>query len=124
MEEQFFWHYNSATNMPLSPVEQQLIPTHFINNIVEDFWESKLDDSVSIAYTRIINDMYDGVRARIRTLGWNPNDFSINIGLHQDLALNLFLKILVMDKPTRGIQGEIPCYMLFVDYIVLIDETS
>ena len=34
------------------------------------------------------------------------------------------LFVIVMDELTRAIQDEIPWCMLFVDYIVLIDETS
>ena len=51
------------------------------------------------------------------------DDFPIDIGLHQGVALSSFLFTIVMDELTRGIQDEIPWCMLFVDDIVLIDET-
>ncbi|XP_070046795.1 uncharacterized protein [Nicotiana tomentosiformis] len=45
------------------------------------------------------------------------------MGLHQGSALSLFLFALAIDALTRQIQVEVPWCMLFVDVIVLIDET-
>jgi hypothetical protein len=47
----------------------------------------------------------------------------INIGLHQGLALSPYLFALVIDEVTRDIQGDIPWCMLFVDDVVLVDES-
>ena len=76
-----------------------------------------------VEYTRVIRDMYEGVRTRVRTVIGDTEDFSIDIGLHQGSALSPFLFITVMDELTRGIQDEVPWCMLFVDDIVLIDES-
>jgi len=57
---------------------------------------------------RVIKDMYDGVRTRVRTLMGDIEDFSIDIGLHQGSALSPFLFTVVMDTLTREIQDEIP----------------
>ena len=78
---------------------------------------------MSPLYIRIIKDMYEGSRTSVRTPGGVTNDFFVGMGLHQDSALNPFLFTLVMDVLTRGIQDELPWYMLFADDIVLIDET-
>ena len=68
-------------------------------------------------YTRVIRDMYEGVRTRVRTVIGDTDDFPIDIGLHQGSALSPFLFTTVMDEITRGIQDEIPWCMLFADDI-------
>ena len=74
-------------------------------------------------YTRVIRDMYEGVRTRVRTVIGDTEDFPIDIGLHQGSALSPFLFTTVMDELTREIQDEISWCMLFADDIVLIDES-
>jgi len=64
------------------------------------------------AYIRVIKDMYDGVRTRIKTLVGDTYDFPIDIGLHQGLTLSPLLFTIVMNEFTRGIQDEIPWCML------------
>ena len=78
---------------------------------------------VPIKYIDIIRDMYDGVVANVRTCGGITSDFSITIGLHQGSTLSPFLFVIVMDELTRAFQDEIPWCMLFVDDIILINET-
>src|SRR5688572_17107910 len=67
--------------------------------------------------------MYDKVVTNVRTTDGDTNVFPINIGLHQGLALNPYLFALVIDEVTRDIQGDIPWCMLFVDDVVLVDES-
>jgi hypothetical protein len=67
--------------------------------------------------------MYDNVMTNVRTSDGDTNDFLINIGLHQGLALSPYLFALVMDDVTRDIQGGISWCMLFTDDVVLVDES-
>ena len=67
--------------------------------------------------------MYEGVRTRVRTVAGDTADFSVDIELHQGSALSPFLFNIVMDEITKGTQDELPWCILFVDNIVLIDET-
>jgi hypothetical protein len=67
--------------------------------------------------------MYDNVVASVQTSDEDTNDFPINIGLHQGLALSPYQFALVMEVVTRDIQGGISWCMLFVDYVVLVDES-
>lgn len=44
----------------------------------------------------------------------------VELGVRQGSGLNFYLFSLVMDDVTRDTQDEVPWYMLFADYIVLI----
>ena len=60
----------------------------------------------------------------VKTCGGLTSDFSITIGLYQGFALTPFLFVIVIDGLTRTIQDKILWCMLFVDDIVLVDETK
>lgn len=68
--------------------------------------------------------MYDRVVTSVRTIDDNTSEFSITVGLHYGYALNPYLFALVIDELTRHIQDDISQCMLFVDDLVLIDETK
>jgi hypothetical protein len=53
----------------------------------------------------------------------DTNDFSINIGLHQGSALSPYPFALVMDEVTRDIQDGTSWCMLFIDDVILVDES-
>jgi hypothetical protein len=86
-------------------------------------WWALQKHKVSSKYITLIKDMYDNVVTSVRKNDKDTNDFLINIGLHQGLALNSYLFALVMDEVTRDIQGGIPWCMLFTDDMVLVDES-
>jgi hypothetical protein len=78
---------------------------------------------VPTKYVILIKDMYRDVVTFVRTCHGDTSDFPIKIGLHQGLALSLYLFALVMDEVTRDIQGDIPWCVLFVDDVVLVDDS-
>nr|XP_009759062.1 PREDICTED: uncharacterized protein LOC104211665 [Nicotiana sylvestris] len=78
---------------------------------------------VPITYIRVIQDVYDRAKTRVRTAGGDSEYFSVEMGLHQESALSPFLFSLAMDSLIHHIQGEVPWCLLFTDDIVLIDET-
>jgi hypothetical protein len=86
-------------------------------------WWALQKHKVSSKYITLIKDMYDNVVTSVRTSDGDTNDFPINIGLHQGSALSPYLFALVMDEVTRDIQGGIPWCMLFIDDVILVDES-
>ena len=68
--------------------------------------------------------MYDGARTAVRTHEGQTESFPIIVGLHQGSSLIPYIFALIMDKLTGHIQDDISWCMLFVDDIVLIDETQ
>jgi len=87
-------------------------------------WRCLEKKSVSVEYTRVIRDIYEGVRTKVRTVIGDTANFSLEIGLHHGSVLSPFLFTTVMDELTREIQDKIPLCMLFADDIVLIDESK
>ncbi|XP_055812049.1 uncharacterized protein LOC129881964 [Solanum dulcamara] len=65
-----------------------------------------------------------GAKTRVGMVGGDSEHFPTEMELYQGFVLSLFLFALVMDELTRSIQEEVLWCMLFMDDIVLIDETQ
>ena len=80
----------------------------------EILWRYLEKRGVSVEYMRVIKDMYDEVRTRVRILVGDTDNFSIDIGLHQGSALSPFLFTIVMESSLEGFKMRYlgVCYLL------------
>nr|GEY15234.1 retrovirus-related Pol polyprotein LINE-1 [Tanacetum cinerariifolium] len=83
-----------------------------------------LDKGTPRRYSRVIKDMYEGAKTRVRTTVGNTEFFSMEVSLHQGSAISPYLFTLILDELSRGIQENIPWCMIFADDIVLIIEST
>lgn len=58
-----------------------------------------------MAYSKVINDMYEGVKTRIRILGRDSERLLVFMGLHWESNVRPFLFTLMMDAMTYVICG-------------------
>ncbi|GJT64962.1 retrovirus-related pol polyprotein LINE-1 [Tanacetum coccineum] len=87
-------------------------------------WKTLLDKGTPRRYSRVIKDMYEGAKTRVRTTVGNTEYFPVEVGLHQGSAISPYLFTLILDELSRGIQENIPWCMIFADDIVLIAESA
>ena len=87
-------------------------------------WWALNKNAVPLKYVSIIRDMYEGVVTNAETCGGLMNELLIIIGVQQRSILSLFLFSIIMDEIKKSFHEEIPWCMLFVNEIVLIDETK
>ncbi|GJR13692.1 retrovirus-related pol polyprotein LINE-1 [Tanacetum coccineum] len=87
-------------------------------------WRTLIEKGTSKRYVRVIRDMYEGVKTRVRTTVRNTMFFPLEVGLHQSPTISPYLFALILDELSRGIQENIPWCMIFADDIVLIAESA
>ncbi|GJV70807.1 DNA polymerase [Tanacetum coccineum] len=90
----------------------------------ELIWKSLIDKGASRRYIKVIRDMYEGAKTRVRTPIGTTEFFPVEVGLHQGSTISPYLFALILDKLSRGIQEDIPWCLIFADDIVLVSESA
>ncbi|XP_070008151.1 uncharacterized protein [Nicotiana sylvestris] len=71
----------------------------------EVLWQCLEAKGIPVTYIRVIKNMYDETKTRVRAAGGESEHFSVMMGLHQGSTLSPFLFSLAMDALTRHTQG-------------------
>nr|GFB65668.1 hypothetical protein [Tanacetum cinerariifolium] len=74
----------------------------------EFIWKTLVDKGSSRRYIKVIRDMYDGAKTRVRTSIRNIEFFLVDVGLHQGSAISPYLFALILDELSKEIQEDIP----------------
>ena len=90
----------------------------------QEIWNCLRLKEVEEKYIRLIQDMYENCKTKVRCAVGTTTEFLVKVGLHQGSALSPFLFAIVIDSLTEMIQKDSPWDMLFADDIVLCAETS
>ncbi|GJV97159.1 retrovirus-related pol polyprotein LINE-1 [Tanacetum coccineum] len=87
-------------------------------------WKTLIDKGTPRRYLKVIQDMYEGVKTRVRTTVGNIDFFPMEVGLHQGSAISPYPFTLILDEISRGIKENIPWCMIFANDIMLIAESA
>ncbi|GKB87948.1 retrovirus-related pol polyprotein LINE-1 [Tanacetum coccineum] len=89
----------------------------------ELIWKTLVDKGRSRRYIRVVRDMYVGAKTCIRASIGYIEFFPVDVGLYQGSAISPYLFALILDELSRGIQEDIPWFLIFADDIVLVSES-
>ena len=89
----------------------------------EELWYCTKKSGVMEKYVRLVQDMYEGSETVVRCAVGTTESFKVKVGLHQGSALSPFLFAVIMDKLTDEVRREPSWTMLFVDDIMICEET-
>ncbi|KAK3545944.1 hypothetical protein QTP70_016948, partial [Hemibagrus guttatus] len=89
----------------------------------EELWYCIKKSGVAEKYVRVVQDMYERSRTVVRCAVGQTEEFKVEVGLYQGLALSPFLFAMVMDQLSEEVRQESPWTMMFADDIVICSES-
>ncbi|KAK3570013.1 hypothetical protein QTP86_009167 [Hemibagrus guttatus] len=89
----------------------------------EELWYCMRKSGIAEKYVRVVQDMYERSRTVVRCAVGQTEEFKVEVGLHQGLALSPFLFAIVMDQLSEEVRQESPWTMMFADDIVMCSES-
>ncbi|KAK3509633.1 hypothetical protein QTP70_007451 [Hemibagrus guttatus] len=89
----------------------------------EELWYCMRKSGVAEKYVKVVQDMYERSRTVVRCAVGQTEEFKVEVGLHQALALSPFLFAIVMDQLSEEVRQESPWTMMFADDIVICSES-
>ncbi|KAK3572629.1 hypothetical protein QTP86_001136 [Hemibagrus guttatus] len=89
----------------------------------EELWYCTRKSGVAEKYVRVVQDMYERSRMVVRCAVGQTEEFKVEVGLHQGLALSPFLFAMVIDQLSEEVRQESPWTMMFADDIVICSES-
>ncbi|KAK3513053.1 hypothetical protein QTP70_000211 [Hemibagrus guttatus] len=72
----------------------------------EELWYCMRKSGVAEKYVRVVQDMFERSRTVVRCAVGQTEEFKVEVGLHQGLALSPFLFAMVMDQLSEEVRGE------------------
>ncbi|EYB93874.1 hypothetical protein Y032_0178g686 [Ancylostoma ceylanicum] len=72
---------------------------------------------------KMIQDMYEGTTARVRTVHGTTSKFTIAVGVHQGSALSPFLFIMTLDSVLKHLLEGPPFTLLYADDVALFADS-
>ncbi|KAK3510058.1 hypothetical protein QTP70_026788, partial [Hemibagrus guttatus] len=89
----------------------------------EELWYCMRKSGVAEKYVRVVQDMYERSRTVVSCAVGQTEEFKVEVGLHQGLALSPFLFAIVMDQLSEEVRQESPWTIMFADDIVMCSES-
>ncbi|XP_047487973.1 uncharacterized protein LOC125038499 [Penaeus chinensis] len=89
-----------------------------------EVWNCLRLKEVQEKYIRLIQDMYEGTKAKVKCMVGTTESFQVKVGLHQGSALSPFLFAIVIDCLTEAVQKIAPWDLMFADDVALNGETN
>ncbi|KAK3574173.1 hypothetical protein QTP86_003831 [Hemibagrus guttatus] len=89
----------------------------------EELWYCMRKSGVAEKYVRVVQNMYERSRTVVRCAVGQTEEFKVEVGLHQGLALSPFLFAIVMDQLSEEVRQKSLWTMMFAGDIVICNES-